>query len=146
MFNPKLKASNLDDFNLDQYTDIVLDLAKIDKDAIEEELLNFTAYFSYYYGLQVRAKRILDNANVSLESIRSCKKTDLRNSNVGKKKPVDALNDEVNCDEDIKTLNNNVSKYEEIYGLMRGICLTLDHKKDMLVQLSANKRQEIKLH
>jgi len=43
-------------------------------------------------------------------------------------------------------LYNLVSKNEEIYGLMKGICSTLDHKKDMLVQLSANKRQEIKLH
>lgn len=143
MFNPKIKATNLEALTLEQYHDIVAELSAIDRNRIEDELEHFPAYFSYYYGLMVRSKKNVDQAIIALESYRSTLKNELRKAG---KRTVDALNDEVNSIQEIQELNNTVSKNEEIYGLMKGICSTLDHKKDMLVQLSANKRQEIKLH
>lgn len=143
MFNPKIKATNLESLTLEQYHDIVAELSAIDRNRIEDELEHFPAYFSYYYGLMVRSKKNVDQAIIALESYRSTLKNELRKAG---KRTVDALNDEVNSIQEIQELNNTVSKNEEIYGLMKGICSTLDHKKDMLVQLSANKRQEIKLH
>ena len=143
MFNPKIKAANIDSMTLELYQETVEALSRIDRNHIEDELEHFPAYYSYYYGLMVRAKKNLDSANISLESYRSVLKTEIRK---GGKKTVDALNDEVNAMNEVVDLYNLVSKNEEIYGLMKGICSTLDHKKDMLVQLSANKRQEIKLH
>jgi hypothetical protein len=150
MFNPKLKTSNLQEFDLDQYLELVEELSQINREDIEKELTEFTAYYAYYYGLQVKAKRNLDNSVFQLETFRSGFKSDIRKTSSklegGGKLTVEALNDLVNSKDDVKNLNNIVSRNEEIYGLMRGVCLTLDHKKDMLVQLSANKRQEIKLH
>lgn len=143
MFNPKIKTSNLEALTLEQYHDVVAELSAIDRNRIEDELEHFPAYFSYYYGLMVRSKKNVDQAIIALESYRSTFKNEIRK---GGKKTVDALNDEVNSLQEVQELNNTVSKNEEIYGLMKGICSTLDHKKDMLVQLSANKRQEIKLH
>ena len=43
-------------------------------------------------------------------------------------------------------LNNEVRRLKEGYGYAKGICSTLEMKKDMLVQLSANSRQESKLY
>jgi chromosome segregation ATPase len=150
MFNPKIRANNLDSLDLEKYIEIVEDLSKINRESIEDELTQFAAYFSYYYGLQVKAKRNLDNSIFALDNYRSGVKTDIRKTTTrldsGSKLTVEALNDMVNSKEDVKSLNSEVSRAEEIYGLMKGICLTLEHKKDMLVQLSANKRQEIKLH
>lgn len=143
MFNPKIKATNLESLTLEQYHDVVAELAAIDRNRIEDELEHFPAYFSYYYGLMVRSKKNVDQAIIALESYRSTFKNEIRKAG---KKTVDALNDEVSSLQEVQELNNVVSKNEEIYGLMKGICSTLDHKKDMLVQLSANKRQEIKLH
>lgn len=150
MFNPKIKPNNLESLDLEKYIEIVEELSKINREDIEDELTQFSAYFSYYYGLQVKAKRNLDKAVFALDNYRSGVKTDIRKTTTrldsGSKLTVEALNDMVNSKDDVKDLNSEVSRNEEIYGLMKGICLTLEHKKDMLVQLSANKRQEIKLH
>lgn len=150
MFNPKIKPNTLDSLDLEKYLEVVEELSKINREGIEDELTQFAAYYSYYYGLQVKAKRMFDNSLFALDTYRSGTKNDIRKSTSrldnGSKLTVEALNDMVNSKDDVKTLHNDVSKHEEIYGLMKGICSTLEHKKDMLVQLSANKRQEIKLH
>lgn len=150
MFNPKIRPNNIETLDLEKYLEIVEELSKINREGIEDELTQFSAYFSYYYGLQVKAKRNLDKAVFALDTYRSGIKTDIRKTTTrldsGSKLTVEALNDMVNSKDDVQSLNSEVSKSEEIYGLMKGICLTLEHKKDMLVQLSANKRQEIKLH
>lgn len=144
MFKPLLTKSSLADLNFEQYSEVTQTLAEINRQSIDDELAHLPAIFSYYYGLMVVSKKSLDNANIDVEHFSAHLSKQVR---VGKDKlPAHAIASEVNSDLDLKSLHNNVARCEEIYGFMRGICQTLDHKKDMLVQLSANKRQETKLY
>lgn len=143
-FAPKLDFTNLLDLDIQQYHEIVADLSKIDRERIEDELDTLSGIYGYYYGLMVRANRLLDGAIQARDSYRSSRKNELRK--LPSKNTVESLNDQLNADSDAKQLDIEVADIEEIYGLVKGICSTLENKKDMLVQLSANKRQEIKLH
>ena len=143
-FIPKLDFTNLTDLDIQQYHEIVADLSKIDRDRIEDELDSFPGIYGYYYGLLARANRLLDASIQTRDSYRSSKKNQLRKQ--PGKNTVESLNDQLNADDDAKLLDIDVADAQEIYSLVKGICSTLEHKKDMLVQLSANKRQEIKLH
>lgn len=143
-FVPKLDFTNLIELDIQQYHEIVLELSKIDRERIEDELDVFPGVYGYYYGLLARANRLLDGSTLARDSFRSAKKNELRKQ--PGKHTVESLNDQLNADLDAKQLDIEVADIQEIYSLVKGICSTLEHKKDMLVQLSANKRQEIKLH
>lgn len=146
MFNPTLTANNIKDFTLEQYQDLVKELSVIDRESVEQELVNFTVYFSYYYGLLVRSKKLYDNVVFEMEILNSSIYNELMKAPRDKKLGVEAIKSLVNEDKRISELNKVLLNCEEIYGLMKGVCQTLDHKKDMLVQLSANKRMETKLY
>jgi hypothetical protein len=140
---PKLSLKDLDNLTLETYLDIVQGISKIQSDHVVLELEGFPSEYSYYYGLMVRSKKSLDQAVNALENYRSCYKNESRKAG---KKTVEALNDEVNCQPDCVELTKEVVRRDEIHGLMKGICNTLSYKKDMLVQLSANKREEAKIY
>ena len=143
-FTPKLDFTNLIDLDIQRYHEIVAELSKIDRERIEDELDTLSGIYGYYYGLLARANRLLDGAIQARDSYRSAKKNELRK--LPGKNTVESLNDQLNADSDAKQLDIEVADIQEIYSLVKGICSTLENKKDMLVQLSANKRQEIKLH
>jgi hypothetical protein len=140
---PLISISALDTLDLSTYLDVVKEISRINREHVDIELETFAAEYSYYYGLMVRSKRNLDEATNTAENYRSCYKNESRKAG---KKTVEALNDEVNCQKDCVELNKDVVRKEEIHGLMKGICNTLSYKKDMLVQLSANKREEAKIY
>lgn len=143
MFNPTLKAANLNEFNLEQYQELVSKLSQIDVEHIDSELRDFPAYYSYYHGLMIRTKREFDGAVVTLELFKS----HLANSKrLEVSLSVAAMNDYLNAQTEVRDLNKEILNKEEIYGLVKSICQTLEHKKDMLVQLSANRRMETKLY
>lgn len=143
MFKPLLTKQSLEDLNFETYSEVTQKLAEINRQSIDDELGTLPAVFSYYYGLMVASKKNVDLANIEVEHYSAFLSRRVRSE---KTLPAHAIASEVNSDSDLKTLHNNVARCEEIYGFMRGICQTLDHKKDMLVQLSANKRQETKLY
>ena len=142
-FNPLITAKDLDNLDIDKYHAIVAELSQIDRNHIESELETITTVYGYYYGLMVRAERLFNESVTHLDTFRATRKSMLRAES---KKTVDALNDLVNSEPDVEELNKVVAKNEEIYNLMKGITYTLGYKKDMLIQLSANRREEIKLH
>ena len=123
------------------YTLIVKDLTLIED--ITVELSEITALFSYYHGIMIRAKRFLDDALDSFEQYKSAARTEKRKE--GKLTAV-AGEDFVNSLSSTMTLNKEVQRRQEIYGYAKGICSSLEMKKDMLVQLSANSRMETKLY
>ena len=123
------------------YTDIVKELTFIEDIAVE--LSEITAQFSYYHGIMIRSKRLLDNALDSFEQYKSGARTEKRKE---VKLTAVAGEDFVNSLSSTATLNKEVQDRQEIYGYAKGICSSLEMKKDMLVQLSANSRMESKLY
>lgn len=139
-----LTLDNLSTLDTETYQKIALKLARIDRDSVEDELGRFPSFYTYYYGFLVHTKAQLDLAELELEE----RKSEIRRSGRGPgvKLTVAAGEDLVNSSEEIQELNRVVQRLSTIYSFMKGICNTLEHKKDMLVQLSANKRQETKLY
>ena len=110
---------------------------------VTAELSEITTQFSYYHGIMIKSKRILDDTIDILEHYKSSVRTEKRKE--GKLTSV-AGDDFVNSLDDTVALNKEGQDRQEIYGYAKGICSSLEMKKDMLVQLSANSRMETKLY
>ena len=115
-----------------------------DPNEVADQLREISALYGYYYGIMIKAKRLLDNAEDALENYKASARTSKRGEGV--KLTAVAAEDYVQSLELTGELNNEVRRLKEGYGYAKGICSTLEMKKDMLVQLSANSRQESKLY
>tara|TARA_Y100001937_G_scaffold104937_1_gene145344 strand:- start:611 stop:1048 length:438 start_codon:yes stop_codon:yes gene_type:complete len=135
----------------DSYQDIIKDIGQVARDPNEvaNQLSEISGLYGYYYGIMIKAKRLLDNAEGLLESFKASSRNTKREEGVPsnqRRLTAVAADDYVNSLEETEKLNQEVLRLKECYGYAKGICGTLDMKKDMLVQLSANSRQESKLY
>lgn len=133
------------ELNQDAYQYIVSIISKVARDpnAAADQLSNISSQYAYYYGIMIRAKRFLDDAEEALENFKASARTEKRSDGV--KLTAVAAEDYVNSLELTGDLNSKVRHLKESYGYAKGLCNTLEMKKDMLIQLSANSRQESKL-
>jgi hypothetical protein len=115
-----------------------------DPNEVANQLREISALYGYHYGVMIKVKRLLDNAEDALENYKASARTSKRGEGV--KLTAVAAEDYVQSLELTGELNNEVRRLKESYGYAKGICSTLEMKKDMLVQLSANSRQESKLY
>ena len=131
---------------LEIYQSTVADIGQVARDPNEvaNQLREISALYGYYYGVMIKSKRLLDNAEDALENYKASARTDKRSEGV--KLTAVAAEDYVQSLELTRELNKEMLRLKEGYGYAKGICSTLDMKKDMLVQLSANSRQESKLY
>jgi len=138
-----LTSKNFEEFNIDKYEELSVELAKINMHNIDDELCHHPTYYAYYNGILSRAKRVVKDHTIALEVMNAEYKAGQREI---KKQTVEALKDLAQSNPVIIEAEKELAKFEEIYDLVRSICMTLEHKKDMLVQLSANKRKEAGLY
>ena len=135
----------LENFTWDNYKDISDALSSFDDGMIDQEMMRQATLYSYYYGLMSVAKRQMNNESTALTQFSSQLRKQAKNHTI-KKLTAKDLDDLVFGDEDYRTrdmqLNDATFKYELLKGLVR----SLEQKKDMLQQVSANKREEIKLY
>ena len=126
---------------LEAYEDTVREMGQVARDPndVADQLREISALYGYYYGIMIKAKRLLDNAEDALENYKASARTDKRSEGV--KLTAIAAEDYVQSLELTGELNKEVLRLKEGYGYAKGICNTLEMKKDMLVQLSANSRQ-----
>tara|TARA_R110000782_G_scaffold184388_2_gene274723 strand:+ start:90811 stop:91251 length:441 start_codon:yes stop_codon:yes gene_type:complete len=144
IFQPKIKVSDLDDLTQVLYQEANEEITKVVENCIETEMVNFPAYYYYYYGLMVTSKYRFQRSQTEYEEAKSEFLNSKRAGSI--KLSVAAGEDLANAQSSLRELHKLATNRELIYAFMKGICNTLEHKKDMLVQLSANKRQEIKIN
>ena len=125
----------------DLYNDICREIIPIRDTCLE--LSEITVVYSYYHGIMIRSKSILDDAMDSFEQYKSGARNEKRKE--GKLTAV-AGEDFINSLPSTVSLNKDIQRKQESYGYAKGICSSLEMKKDMLVQLSANGRMESKLY
>ena len=144
-FYPKEKLSELDP---DVYFDLTQKLSHIDKNDIVSELVNHPSIYSYYNGLMIVQKGKVDRLNNNLLHFYSSVRKDESDNNRSKGGKATAvyLDDFVNSNSEYLDFKNKIQEEEQIYLLLKSVCIMLDHKKDMLIQLSANLRSETKLY
>ena len=135
----------LEDFTWENYKDISDAVVKFDELSIDNEMFRQASIYSYYYGLMGAAKKRMNDLDTELVRLQSTLRRDYKDASTTKLTAKD-LDDLVYAHaeyiEAVKNCNDAAFKYELLKGLVRA----LEQKKDMIQQVSANKREETKLY
>ena len=135
----------LDDFTWENYKDISDALVSFTDHGVEDEMFRQASIYSYYYGLMSMAKRRMNECSLNVTHFAS----DLRKSTKeesGIKLTAKDLDDTVMSNATYSALQNSVDDATFKYEMLKGLVRALEQKKDMLQQVSANKREETKLY
>jgi hypothetical protein len=135
----------LEDFTWENYKDISDAIVKFDEFSIDNEMFRQASVYSYYYGLMGAAKKRMNDLDTELVRLQSTLRRDYKENSTAKLTAKD-LDDLVFANESyieaVGLCNEASFKYELLKGLVRA----LEQKKDMIQQVSANKREETKLY
>jgi hypothetical protein len=104
-----------------------------------------SSIYAYYAGAMVLVKQKMDSVEVQVEQ----KSAQVRLAAVdGADKKITDKNLEaiVAADPEIFALKQDYNNLTTRYSLLKSLVTALDHKKDMLIQLSSNQRAETKLY
>lgn len=133
-----------ENLNLTQFKNLQREAIIFDDNNIEEEMAKQAERYSHFYALLSVGKRSLDSCINELESIKAKRSVEYRDL----KKKVSALEMEnyLNSHPEIIESKARVADVEFRYSLIKGLVKALEQRKDMLIQCSANKREEARLY
>ena len=144
------KAQNLleafEDLDWENYVDIADGVTLFDKHEIDTEMARQASVYSYYQGLLSIAKSRLDSSNLDLTKYTAQTRKEKKSSSFPKKLTAKDLDDFVESTLDFVLYTEKVNAAQFKYTLLKGLVSALEHKKDMLVQLSSNRRAETNLY
>ena len=133
------------DLTWDNYYDLSDAIIKFDKHNIEKEMMRQASQYSYWQGLCSQAKRDLDYANMQLTQFTSSTRNKFRDESP-RKLTAQNLDDLVESTDGWTVYTKSVTEASYKYEMLKGLVKSLEQKKDMLQQLSANNRAETKLY
>jgi len=136
---------SLEDFTWENYKDISDALVRFDDHSVENEMFRQASVYSYYFGLMSMAKRKVNECSVEITRYAA----NLRKVSKGQsttKVTAKDLDDIVLGDTYYTELQTNLDEATFKYEMLKGLVRALEQKKDMLQQISANKREETKLY
>ena len=136
---------SFEDLTWENYVDIADGITAYDKHAIDDEMTRQASIYSYYQGLLSIAKKALDDSNLDLTKFTAQTRKEKKASSVAKQTAKD-LDDFVESTPEYAVYTEKVNEASFKYTLLKGLVSSLDHKKDMLVQLSSNRRAETNLY
>ena len=136
---------SLDDFTWENYKEISDAIIKFDEFNVENEMLRQASIYSYYYGLMSAAKKEMNELEADVVRISAKLRSGYKHSATTKLTAKD-LDDLVFSDEAYQTALRELRDETLKYELLKGLVRALEQKKDMLQQVSANKREETKLY
>ena len=129
------------------YLDITKRYLKVDELNVDKALYQHTGVYAFFGAVLAYAKRELDKCSNEYEyaeaTCRESRRAELVDN--GKKATDRALDAYVKTVSTIKERGRLKEAASYKYHLAKNIVNSLDHQKDMLVQISANKRAESKL-
>ena len=140
--------NTLEDLTWRSYIEISQAISFIDETKINSELAESATRYTYWSGLLAMAKKNLDDAKLKFDQhvaimseearadlpAKAIKVTDKKVMAVVESKPL------------YGAARESVIEAELKYNLMRNLTEALKHRKDMLIQLSANSRKETDLY
>jgi len=131
----------------DEYLSISKKYLQINDSDVETTLMNHSAIYAYFAALLSYAKKVRDETSIKLDKEESdtmaVRKTELEST--GTKVTQGALNSYVLSVPELVTTRQKLVTADSKYTLAKSLINALDHQKDCLVQISANKRAEAKL-
>jgi len=130
-----------------KYLQIAEEYLEISEENMDEALQNHTALYAFFGAVLAYAKKTSNLAEISFEYSEAEVKEERREylSDLGKKVTEGALSAYALTVPSLRDLKSKVLESQHKYNLAKNILTSLDHQKDMLVQMSANKRAEIKM-
>lgn len=138
---------SLEDFTWENYKTISDALVMFDDSNIELEMQRQPTIYSYYHALMSLAKKTVNDIEADNVRVASTIRSSYRNnSKVGNKLTAKDLDDQVFADEQYIAATRKLNDASFKYELLKGLVRALEQKKDMLQQVSANKREETKLY
>jgi|TARA_Y100000034_G_scaffold37090_1_gene45589 hypothetical protein len=129
------------------YLQLTKDYIDITESNVEGRLLKHTSVFAFFGAVLAHAKKQQDKLAHALE-MEEAKHKELRRSEFlqqGKKATEASLNGYVYTVREINELRDKSFDVQHKYNLAKNLMSALDHQKDMLVQMSANRRAEAKM-
>lgn len=144
MFKPLIKKEDLDTLDWETFVQVSPEICGIRVSALEDELCSIPTIYSYYHGLMIVSKSMLDESLDMME----IEKSNIRQAQRLKGVKVTAVQGEdlVNCNPAIVSFSEIIRNRKEVYSMLKGLCDSIAMKKETLIQLSANQRQETKLY
>jgi len=131
----------------DEYLTISKKYLQIHDSDIESTLMNHSAIYAYFAALLSYAKKVRDDVTIKLDKdeadIMAARR--LKLESVGTKVTQGSLNSYVLSVPELVTTRQKLVNADSRYTLAKSLINALDHQKDCLVQISANKRAEAKL-
>ena len=103
------------------------------------------AIYSYYHGLMSFAKKRVGDMQTDMTRFASELRKTVKEESTGKMTAKD-LDDAVLSHPSYFDKMNEVNEMNFRFELLRGLVRALEQKKDMLQQVSANRREEAKLY
>ena len=135
-----------EEFTWENFTLIGKELSKIDRENINEELIKHPTLFQQYISLLALSKRQLDELSADLNMLTSRIRKEHKRESFPKKMTSKDLDDMVFVDAEYVQAVEKVTEANHRYLMVKGMVSTMEHKKDVLVQLSANGRSETRLY
>ena len=140
--------TTLEDLNWESYVEISKAISYIDETKLNSELAESASRYTYWAGMLALAKKKLDDAKLEFDQhvaimseearaelpAKAVKVTDKKVMAVVESNPL------------YRAARESVIEAELKYNLMRNLAEALKHRKDMLVQMSANSRKETDLY
>jgi hypothetical protein len=145
MTNIKDIAEVLKDINEDNFPILVRDLCAINKDLITDELIKVPSVYAYWAGILTLVKKNRDLQELRLTSTGAALRKKYKEES-GSKLTAKDLDDLVLSNTEYRDIQEEYIKKSNNYDMIKALVEALQHKKDMLVQLSANQRAESNLY
>ena len=138
----------LEDICKDNLKKIIIQIAAIDDDGLEVALRMLPSIYGYLACLLSEAKEKMDLAEVELEQQEAQLRKEIRETmkKQGAKITEKTLDAEVICSADYIQKRVDFIEATTKYNTMRNLLTTIEYKKDMVIQISANTRNEKKLY
>ena len=135
-----------EEFTWENFTLIGKELSDIDRENINGELAHHPVLFQQYVSLLALSKRQLYELTADLNMTTSRIRKEHKRASFPKKMTAKDLDVLVVIDSEYGQAVEKVTEATHRYLMVKGMVSTMEHKKDCLIQLSSNSRQETRLY
>tara|TARA_R110000782_G_scaffold102791_5_gene190188 strand:+ start:22116 stop:22556 length:441 start_codon:yes stop_codon:yes gene_type:complete len=135
----------LDELTWDNYVEVADAVTQFSIHRLDDAMKDQASIYSYYQGLLSLAKNRLDDTKLELTKFSATHRKRAKQNSSTKITAKD-LDDLVESSDEFMDYNTQVNNAEFKYTLLKGLVASLEQKKDMMVQLSSNRRAETNLY
>lgn len=139
---------SVEELTWEMYVEISDAIAYIDVSKVDDELAEGAKRYSYWAGMQTMAKKHLAQVNRLAEQHRAVTAKAVTNTLTvaGTRATDKKVEAGVLLDTEYQSILKRIEECEMRYDLLKNLTRALEHRKDNLIQISSNNRQETKLY